>query len=70
MAYIYPECPSCGNKASGDNGLDVHEMPSFTWFCPECRTMHEGYFGLSFTEVDWRQSREPTLRERLVQWTF
>jgi transposase-like protein len=66
MSYIYPECPSCDNKASKENGVSLREaiQVTFEWKCPECDTIHEGSFNPPATSVNWHDSR-PTYRRRV-----
>lgn len=66
MSHIYPECPSCDNKASKDNGVSLREAMrvTFEWTCPECNTIHEGSFSPVATGVSWGDSR-PTYRRRV-----
>lgn len=65
--YIYPECPSCGEKASKGEGVSLREVSSgeFCWTCSECKKRHRGMFGLLSNSVRWKETKKPKLRHRI-----
>lgn len=57
MSFIYPKCPSCGEKASKGEGLGLSKASRhrFMWKCSSCGKVHIGTFrgfGVGWKEED------------------
>jgi len=57
MSFIFPECPHCAEKASKGHGVDLSELPHFTYVCDDCGAASRGYF-FNY-KVDWQETKPP-----------